>query len=63
MNPFKGTARYGATPAPETPYQRAGQAWDQANGAHRTMNAKERILKNMDGSPEQAAKSQTACYI
>jgi len=39
MNPFKGTARYGATPAPETPYQRAGQAWDQRIGSARVQAA------------------------
>jgi type IV secretory pathway TrbF-like protein len=29
------TARYGATPAPETPYQRAGQVWDERIGSAR----------------------------
>jgi type IV secretion system protein VirB5 len=29
------TVRYGATPEPETPYQRAGQAWDDRIGAAR----------------------------
>ncbi|SFI56387.1 conjugal transfer protein TrbF [Caulobacter sp. UNC279MFTsu5.1] len=39
MNPFKGSARYGATPAPETPYQRAGQAWDERIGSARVQAA------------------------
>src|SRR5271156_5663227 len=29
------TVRYGATPAPETPYQRAGQVWDERIGSAR----------------------------
>jgi type IV secretion system protein TrbF len=29
------TVRYGATPEPETPYQRAGQAWDERIGSAR----------------------------
>jgi type IV secretion system protein VirB5 len=29
------TVRYGATPEPETPYQRAGQAWDDRVGSAR----------------------------
>jgi type IV secretion system protein VirB5 len=29
------TVRYGSTPAPETPYQRAGQVWDERIGAAR----------------------------
>ncbi|PZR33237.1 conjugal transfer protein TrbF [Caulobacter segnis] len=35
MSPLKGPARYGATPAPETPHQRAGQAWDERLGSAR----------------------------
>jgi type IV secretion system protein VirB5 len=35
MNPLKGSARFGATPQPETPYQRAGQAWDDRIGSAR----------------------------
>lgn len=31
----RSTVRYGATPAPETPYQRAGQAWDERIGSSR----------------------------
>src|SRR5436190_17876248 len=29
------TVRYGITPEPETPYQRAGQAWDERIGSAR----------------------------
>jgi type IV secretion system protein VirB5 len=35
MNPLKGSARFGVTPQPETPYQRAGQAWDERIGSAR----------------------------
>lgn len=35
MNPFKGSPRLGATPSPQTPYQRAGQAWDERLGTWR----------------------------
>ena len=31
----RSTVRYGATPEPETPYQRAGQAWDERIGSAR----------------------------
>ena len=31
----RSTVRYGKTPEPETPYQRAGQAWDERNGSAR----------------------------
>ncbi len=31
----RSTVRYGATPVPETPYQRAGQAWDERLGSAR----------------------------
>ncbi|WP_343698952.1 conjugal transfer protein TrbF [Caulobacter sp.] len=43
MNPLKGAARYGATPAPETPYQRAGQAWDERIGSARVQAANWRL--------------------
>lgn len=34
MNPFRSaSSRYARTPEPETPYQRAGQAWDARVGA------------------------------
>ena len=29
------TVRYGKTPEPETPYQRAGQVWDERIGSAR----------------------------
>jgi type IV secretion system protein VirB5 len=35
MSSLKGSARYGATPEPQTAYQRAGQAWDDRIGAAR----------------------------
>jgi type IV secretion system protein VirB5 len=36
MSAFKRrSARYAATPVPETPYQRAGQAWDERIGSAR----------------------------
>jgi type IV secretion system protein VirB5 len=35
MNALKGSARLGATPQAETPYQRAGQAWDERIGSAR----------------------------
>ena len=39
MHPFKGSPRLGATPVPDTPYQRAGQAWDDGAGAWRAQAA------------------------
>lgn len=44
MNPFKGAPRYGLTPNPETPYQRAGQAWDERMGAARVQAANWRFM-------------------
>lgn len=44
MNPFKGPSRLGATPLPETPYQRAGQAWDERMGAARVQAANWRLI-------------------
>jgi type IV secretion system protein VirB5 len=36
MNPFRRpSVRYGHTPAPETPYQKAGQVWDERIGSIR----------------------------
>src|ERR1700752_3631250 len=36
MNPFKRpSVRYGRTPAPETPYQKAAQVWDERIGSAR----------------------------
>ena len=43
MNPLKGSARFGATPQPETPYQRAGQAWDDRIGSARVQAANWRL--------------------
>ena len=39
MNPFKGSTRYGVTPKPKTPYQRAEQAWDDRIGSARVQAA------------------------
>lgn len=44
MNPFKGSPRFGLTPVPETPYQRAGQAWDARIGAARVQAANWRLM-------------------
>lgn len=44
MNRFKGSARFGATPVPETPYQRAGQAWDERLGSARVQAANWRLM-------------------
>ena len=44
MNPFKGSPRLGATPVPETPYQRAGQAWDDRLGTWRAQAAGWRLM-------------------
>lgn len=44
MNPFKGGPRLGQTPAPETPYQRAGQAWDDRIGSARVQAANWRLM-------------------
>jgi len=44
MNPFKGAPRYGVTPAPETPYQRAGQMVDDRDGAIRVQAANWRLM-------------------
>ena len=44
MNPFKGPPRLGATPVPETPYQRAGQAWDERIGSARVQAANWRVM-------------------
>jgi type IV secretion system protein TrbF len=44
MNPFKGAPRFGVTPAPETPYQRAGQAWDERIGSARVQASNWRIM-------------------
>ena len=44
MHPFKGSSRLGATPVPETPYQRAGQDWDQRIGSARVQAASWRFI-------------------
>ena len=44
MNPFKGPSRLGATPVADTPYQRAGQAWDQRLGTWRAQAAGWRLI-------------------
>ena len=44
MNPFKGSPRLGATPVPESPYQRAGQAWDERIGSARVQAANWRLV-------------------
>lgn len=45
MNVFKRSAnRYGMTPFPETPYQKAGQVWDERMGAARVQAANWRIM-------------------
>lgn len=44
MNPFKGAPRYGVTPAPQTPYQRAGQMVDDRDGAIRVQAANWRLM-------------------
>lgn len=44
MNPFKGGPRFGVTPVPETPYQRAGQAWDERIGSARVQASNWRIM-------------------
>jgi type IV secretory pathway TrbF-like protein len=44
MKPLKGPARFGATPMPETPYQKAGQAWDERLGASRVQAANWRLM-------------------
>ncbi|AYV48519.1 conjugal transfer protein TrbF [Caulobacter flavus] len=44
MNPFKGAPRYARTPPPETPYQRAAQAWDDRIGSARVQAANWRLM-------------------
>jgi type IV secretion system protein VirB5 len=40
----RAVQRYGQTPAPETPYQRAGQAWDQRIGSARIQARNWRLM-------------------
>ncbi|TRC98431.1 conjugal transfer protein TrbF [Mesorhizobium sp. WSM4303] len=45
MNPFKRpSVRYGNTPQPETPYQRAAQAWDERIGSARVQAKNWRLM-------------------
>lgn len=45
MNPFRRpSVRYGRTPQPETPYQRAGQAWDERIGSARVQARNWRLM-------------------
>jgi type IV secretion system protein TrbF len=45
MNLFKRPdVRFGTTPAPETPYQRAGQAWDERIGSARVQAMNWRLM-------------------
>jgi len=45
MNPFKRSeVRYGRTPEPETPYQRAAQAWDDRIGSARVQAKNWRLM-------------------
>ncbi|RYE64630.1 MAG: conjugal transfer protein TrbF, partial [Oxalobacteraceae bacterium] len=43
--PFKrAVQRYGRTPEPETPYQRAGQVWDERIGSARAQASNWRLM-------------------
>jgi type IV secretory pathway TrbF-like protein len=45
MNLFRrADVRFGSTPVPETPYQRAGQAWDERIGAARVQARNWRLM-------------------
>jgi type IV secretion system protein VirB5 len=45
MRPFsRRSARYARTPEPETPYQRAGQAWDERLGSARVQARNWRVM-------------------
>src|SRR4030081_1414964 len=45
MNLFRRpSARYGQTPAPETPYQRAAQVWDERIGSARVQARNWRLM-------------------
>lgn len=45
MNPFRRpSVRYGATPEPETPYQRAAQVWDERIGSARVQARNWRLM-------------------
>ncbi len=40
----RAVQRYGRTPAPETPYQRAGQLWDERIGSARVQARSWRLI-------------------
>src|SRR5260370_37932466 len=44
MNWRRAATRYGQTPAPATPYQRAEQLWDERTGAARVQAANWRLM-------------------
>lgn len=45
MNPFRRpSSRFGREPTPETPYQRAGQAWDERIGSARVQARSWRLM-------------------
>jgi type IV secretory pathway TrbF-like protein len=45
MNPFRRTSvRYGRTPEPETPYQKAAQVWDERIGSARVQAKNWRLM-------------------
>lgn len=45
MNPFRrSSSRFGREPVPETPYQRAGQAWDERIGSARAQAHSWRLM-------------------
>ncbi|MFX8692430.1 VirB8/TrbF family protein, partial [Acinetobacter baumannii] len=45
MNPFRrASVRYGRTPEPETPYQKASQVWDERIGAARVQARNWRLM-------------------
>jgi type IV secretion system protein VirB5 len=45
MNPFRrSSVRYGRTPEPETPYQRAAQVWDERIGSARVQARNWRLM-------------------
>jgi type IV secretion system protein TrbF len=45
MNPFRrASMRYGRTPEPKTPYQKAAQVWDERIGAARVQAKNWRLM-------------------
>lgn len=56
MKPFRsGGARYSRAPEPETPYQRAAQAWDDRLGAARVQARNWRLMALLSGVTALAA--------